>query len=358
MAFHHRSEASLISSPIRYTAQEEDEETHMRIPLDELRAKTDDALRFYGYGAEERQVLSEVLLYAQLRGNNQGIIKLIGAGIPRDAASGPIRVEHETALSARLDGANQHGMLVLNHAVDLALEKAQAGGFGIVGSHHTATSTGAIGYFAGRIAAAGCIGIVASSSPGSVAFHGSTQALLGTNPIAFGIPSASGSLVLDMSTSAIARYGVLEAQTAGADLPEGVAIDADGAPTRDPNAALLGAILPFGGYKGAALSLMVEVLAGPLVGAAGAGMADVGHNWGNLALALDPGVLVDGEVFQQQVADLAATLRAGARLPGVEAILLPGERGDAIRAAAESEGALEVEDNLWRELCAVAARAG
>lgn len=330
----------------------------MRVPLDELQKMTDDALRAYGYDEDERRVLSEVLLYAQLRGNNQGIIKLIGAGIPRDPDCGPIRTEHETALSARLDGARQHGMLVLNRAVDLAIEKAGASGFGIVGSHNTASSTGAIGYFAGRIAAAGCIGIVASSSPGSVAFHGSTQALLGTNPIAFGIPAAAGALVLDMSTSAIARYGVLEAQTAGAELPEGVAIDAAGAPTRDPGAALLGAILPFGGYKGAALSLMVEVLAGPLVAAGYAGSDDVARSWGNLALALDPALLVDCEVFQRQVADLAATLRGGRRLPGVTVIQLPGERGDAIRAAAAAEGALEVEDNLWRELCAVAARAG
>ena len=330
----------------------------MRVPLDELRKMTDGALRFYGYDAGERQVLSEVLLYAQLRGNNQGIIKLIGAGIPRDPDCGPIRVAHETALSARLDGARQHGMLVLNDAVDRALEKANTSGFGIVGSYNTASSTGAIGYFAGRIAAAGLIGIVASSAPGSVAFHGSTQPLLGTNPIAFGIPGAGGALVLDMATSAIARYGVLEAQTAGVALPEGVAIDEDGAPTRDPSAALLGAILPFGGYKGAALSLMVEVLAGPLVGAGFAGSDDVKASWGNLALALDPGLLVDCEAFQQQVAALAATLRAGTRLPGVTAIQLPGERGDAIWAAAEAAGALEVEDNLWRELCAVAARAG
>lgn len=334
----------------------------MRVPLDELRKMTDGALRFYGYDAGECQVLSEVLLYAQLRGNNQGIIKLIGAGIPRDPDCGPIRVAHETALSARLDGARQHGMLVLNDAVDRALEKANTSGFGIVGSYNTASSTGAIGYFAGRIAAGGCIGIVASSAPGSVAFHGSMQPLLGTNPIAFGIPGASdagagGALVLDMATSAIARYGVLEAQTAGVELPEGVAIDEDGAPTRDPSAALLGAILPFGGYKGAALSLMVEVLAGPLVGAGFAGSDDVKASWGNLALALDPGLLVDCEAFQQQVAALSATLRAGTRLPGVTAIQLPGERGDAIWAAAEADGALEVEDNLWRELCAVAARA-
>ena len=329
----------------------------MRVPLDDLRKMTDGALRFYGYDAEERRVLSEVLLYAQLRGNNQGIIKLIGAGIPRDPECGPIRVEHETALSARLDGARQHGMLVLNRAVDLAMEKAHASGFGIVGSHHTASSTGAIGYFAGRIAAAGLIGIVASSAPGSVAFHGSTQPLLGTNPIAFGIPGAGDALVLDMATSAVARYGVLEAQTAGVALPEGVAIDEDGAPTRDPSTALLGAILPFGGYKGAALSLMVEVLAGPLVGAGFAGSDDVNESWGNLALALDPGLLVDCEAFQHQVAALADTLRAGRRLPGVTAIQLPGERGDAIRAAAAADGALEVEDNLWRELCAVAARA-
>ena len=330
----------------------------MRVSLSELRQTTDRALRAYGYDEGERRVLSEVLLYAQLRGNNQGVIKLIGAGIPRDPASGPMRILKETALSARLDGARQHGMLVLDRAVDIALEKAGAAGFGLVGCHNSNTSTGAIGYFASRIAAAGLIGIVASSSSGSVAFHGSSQALLGTNPLAFGIPAEGGALVLDMSTSAIARYGVLEAQTAGEQLPAGVALDERGQPTRDPGAALRGAILPFGGYKGAALSLMVEVLAGPLAGAGAAGVGDAKRDWGNLALALDPGLLVERADFQREVAQLAAALKAGERLAGVEAILLPGERGAAIRAGAEAAGELEIEDNLWRELQAVAARAG
>ena len=94
--------------------------------------------------------------------------------------------------------------------------------------------------------------------------HGSYEPFLGTNPLAIGIPTAGSPIVFDMATAAIAWYGIILAQAEGETIPEGVAYDSEGRLTTDPTAALAGAIKAFGGYKGAALALIVEVLTRPL----------------------------------------------------------------------------------------------
>ena len=91
------------------------------------------------------------MLYAQLRDNNQGIIKITTGGMNRSATAGQITTEKETRLSALLNGNNQAGMLVLSKAMDMAVEKAKAHGFGIVGTNHTSTSTGALGFYAEQV---------------------------------------------------------------------------------------------------------------------------------------------------------------------------------------------------------------
>jgi hypothetical protein len=131
----------------------------------------------------------QVLLYAQLRGNNQGIIKITTGGMNRAAAAAPIAIERETRLSALLNGNAQAGMLVLHRAMSMAVEKAKSAGFGIVGTNNTSTSTGALGFYAEQVAKQGLIGIVFAQSPEFVAPHGAKQAIFGTNPIAIGIPA-------------------------------------------------------------------------------------------------------------------------------------------------------------------------
>jgi L-2-hydroxycarboxylate dehydrogenase (NAD+) len=322
----------------------------MQITVSQLEATTLKALAAQGYNASESATILDVLMYAQLRGNNQGVVKLIGAGMPKNAKAGEIKVVHETKLSARIDGAQNHGMIVLNQAVDMAIEKAGAHDFGIVGTRNTNTSTGAIGYYARRIAEHGFIGMIFSGSGLWVAMHGSYEPLFGTNPLAFGIPSAGKPVVFDMATSAIARFGIIEAKTAGRAIPAGVAVDAQGSPTTDAAAALAGAILTFGGYKGAALSLIVEVLTGPLVGAAFAGFGDAATDWGNLAIAINPGLLVDGEAFEADVARLTERVKSSKRLPGVDEIFIPGERGDQLWEAVKASGSVEIDDALWAAL--------
>ena len=121
---------------------------------------------------------------------------------------------------------------------------------------------------------------------------GAKQPIFGTNPICMSVPAAGGPVTMDMATAAYAWFGVLEAKTAGRPLPEGVAMDPQGRDTTDPEAVLSGGALKVfdGSHKGSALALFVELLAGPLVGAAVADKLEE-KNWGNLIVAIDPSML-------------------------------------------------------------------
>ncbi len=321
----------------------------MKVQVDELKRVTLKVLEQGGYPPDEAETILKVLMYAQLRGNNQGVVKLIGSGMPRDNACKPISVKRETKLSALLDGGKNSGMVVVSYAMKLALQKASEHGIGIVGTNNTNTSTGAIGYYASQIAQAGYIGLVFSGSGEYMAMYGSYEPIFGTNPLAFGIPSSGKPIVFDMATAAIARFGIVEAKTVGRQIPEGVAYDNSGQITTDPSAALGGAIRAFGGYKGAALALLVEVLTHPLVSTT---LDKDGRktDWGSLLLVIDPELLVDGDTFKDRVFNMTQKLKEARKLPGVEEIFIPGERGDAFLQKVLEADSLEIEDQLWTAL--------
>jgi LDH2 family malate/lactate/ureidoglycolate dehydrogenase len=323
----------------------------MKVTLTELDRLVGKAIRHYGYDNEESQAIQDVLLYAQLRGNNQGIVKLIGNGIPKDPKAGEIETAKETELSALINGNKNHGMVVLKKALEILSQKANKRGFGIVGTFNTNTSTGAIGYYARKVAEEGFLALVFAGSPPTVCTHGSYEPVFGTNPLAVGIPTEGTPLVLDMATAAMAWYGLVEAETAGRSIPNDVAYDREGKFTEDPAEALEGAILPFDrSYKGAGLSLIIEALTGPLVGASFAGTGDVWGNWGNLLIAIDPALLVDRDQFVATVSQLVEKVKAARALPGFDQVLVPGERGDSLARERQASGEIEIEDSLLLEL--------
>ena len=326
----------------------------MKVALDKLREVTRLAIAAQGFNTADTETILEIILYAQLRGNNQNVIKLLGAGMPANPDAGEIRVIKETKLSALLDGAWNQGMVVLSRATELAADKAREHGFGIVGSRRTNSPTGAIGIYARRLADAGLLGFVFSGSPELMAMHGSYEPFFGTNPLAIGIPTAGNPIVLDMATAAIAWYGIHLAAAEGEPIPDGVAYDADGNFTTDPTAALAGAIKAFGGYKGAALALVVETLTRPLLGAT-RNPDGAKRDWGNLVFAIDPELLADDlDTFRVGVSDLVARIKRLQRLPGVDEILVPGERGDRVYESIQATGEIEIDDGVWRELQEVA----
>jgi len=326
----------------------------MKVKIDSLKVAARQAILNQGYNPDDAEIILEIIMYAQLRGNNQNVIKLIGAGLPANPNAGDIRVVKDTKLSAVIDGAWNQGMVVVTQATRMAIEKAKAHGFGIVGTHKTNSATGAIGYYARWIANEGLIGFVFSGSGEYMAMYGSYEPFFGTNPLAIGIPTSDNPIVFDMATAAIAYYGIVSAKTAGEPIPEGVAYDSEGNITTDPAKALAGAIKAFGGYKGAALALIVELLTRPLVGTS-RNTDGTKEDWGNLVFAVDPELLADDlESFKEGVSDLIARLKDRKKLPDVDEILAPGERGDKFYEQVMATGEIELDDGLWQALQAIA----
>ncbi|MBI2357009.1 Ldh family oxidoreductase [Candidatus Dojkabacteria bacterium] len=321
----------------------------MKIALNDLNELVSKALKKYGYSDEEAQVLREVLMYAQMRGNNQGIVKLIGKGIPRNTEGKPFEVVKDTPVSALVNGNFTHAMVVMNAIADIAIEKAKTSGIAIVGNYNTAESTGAIGYYAGKIAKAGYIGLAFSASPfKTTAPFGSNEAMFCTNPLAYGIPSQDGEIVFDMTTSAVAYYGLIEAKTAGRQLPETFGYDSEGTETTDPASIMGGAIKTMAGHKGSGLALLVQVLAGALVSAES--FNSDSDNAGNFVIAIDPNLLREKDDFKKEVSNIVARIKESRKTPGTSEIMIPGERGDRMTKQVIESGEIDVEDNLLNEL--------
>ncbi len=321
----------------------------MNISITEIQGLALQALKKYGYTDNESSTILEILLYAQMRGNNQGLVKLIGNGIPKSPNAGSISITKETKLSAMIDGANNMGMIAMKMATEMAITKAKEHGFGMVGTTNTFSSTGAIGYYATQIAKQNLIGFAFAGSPPTVAPHGSYEALYGTNPLTIGVPADPEPIVLDMATAAMAYYGLIEAKTAGKSIPEGLAYDKDGNPTTDPAAAMDGAIKSFGAYKGSGLGFMVTAFTGPLLGAGFAGIGDR-TDWGNLVMAIDPELLTDRNEFKKNVTRLSERVKQTKTLPGVTEVMLPSERGNKLTKERITSGQLDIEENLYNEL--------
>lgn len=186
-------------------------------------------------------------------------------------------------------------------------------------SHHY----GVAGHHVERLAEAGFVALLFGNTPAAMAPHGGKTPLFGTNPIAFAAPLAdSPPMVIDLATSHVARGNILTAAQKGEPIPEGWALDADGQPTTDPEAALKGSMVPMGEAKGAALALMIEVLAAGLTGSAFGDEATsffeaegAPPNTGQVMLAIDPGVVVY-DMLDRLSAFAGRIEQDGGRLPG------------------------------------------
>ncbi len=187
----------------------------------------------------------------------------------------------------------------------------------------------------------GLAGLVMCPSYSTVAPTGGTRPLLGTNPFAFGWPRNDASpYVFDFATSVAARGEIELHRRAGRSLPEGWAVDVEGNPTTDPEAALAGAMLPFGGHKGSAIGTMIELLAGIMIGDLTSpevldylGTTTLAPFHGELIVAFSPEAFAKGrpgDPFQRAEVLFDAIIGQGARLPS--------GRRFAARAKSESQG--------------------
>ncbi len=321
----------------------------IRLSVAEAREHSERALRGIGYDAEEARIIADHAIDAALCGYEySGLAKILNIPEHRrfKRPRRPMRVLRETDISTLYDGGNNVGMLVMYHATRAAIEKAATRGVAVVGVTNSWMS-GRSAYYVEMIAKADLVGMHTASSARSVAPFGGARAALGTNPIAFGMPSSQGPVVFDMGTSAFMGTDRAFHERLGKLLPEGVAVDAEGQPTRDPAMARLGALLPFGGYKGFGLALIVQAF-GVLAGSA----FDPDKDDGYLFVAFKPDLLIDLDDFKQQVSELIDRVKATPRQPGVSEIRIPGERARRSRERALREG-IELDRVVYEALAAL-----
>lgn len=308
------------------------------------------ALRNAGCTADEARILADHVIDAALCGYEySGPEKLLNVMEDRrfKAPRKAVTTLRETPVSAMLDGGNNVGMVAVHHATRVAIDKAKTSGVGIVGVTNCWMS-GRIAYYMEMIARADLIGLHFVATAGSsVAPPGGAKAVLGTDPLAFGIPTADGPFILDIATSSTVFSEIALYKRMGRALAEGAAIDRDGAPTLDPAAAMGGSILPFGGYKGFGLGLVAHLF-GVLAGSAMT--ADNPH--GAVFVAFRPDLLAPLDEFKRQASALIARVKATPRQPGVSEIRIPSERAFRTRARLSREG-IEIDRVIYDALSAI-----
>ena len=304
---------------------------HVRLSVDEARALAAQGLVRIGYKLDEAGVIAAHLVESELMGYPAlGLTRVLTiAEHPRTREPRrPVTISHETPVSARVDCGNYVGMYAIRRVTDIAIAKARASGFAVVGAHNTFLS-GRNAYYLDLIARAGFVGLHLASGQPAVAPLGGAGPAFGTNPIGFGLPRQPDPVVFDIGTAAVNHGDLVLASRLGRELPAGVAIDAQGRPTLDPVAGLAGAILPFGGHKGYGLAFAVQALG--LLGGAALTRGQV-QDYGYLFVVFDPALLVPAEEYRRQLDELIAKVKATPRQAGFEEIRIPSERSYAERS--------------------------
>lgn len=270
--------------------------------------------------AERDGVRSHGLMYLPIYAEHLTCGKVDGRAVPQ--------LSQPRAGAILVDAAHGFAHPAIDLGLPALLAAARAQGIAAM-TLHRSYNCGILGHHAERIAEAGLIGLCFTHAPASIAPVGGRVPVIGTNPFALAVPDGAGGVpfVLDQSASVVAKSEVILRGRKGETLPEGWALDREGRPTTDPDAALKGSMLPSGGAKGFGAGLMVEVLASVLSGAVASrdaspfsGPAGGPPATGQCFIAIDPAAFAPefGPDFATRILALAQAIEAqeGARLPG------------------------------------------
>jgi LDH2 family malate/lactate/ureidoglycolate dehydrogenase len=302
----------------------------------QLRAYATVILERLDVPPEDACQVADCLIAADLRGvDSHGLIRLpvyarrVQANVVK--ARPRLRIEPRFSAVALVEGDNALGPVAGSRAMEEAIEIARTAGFGLVGVRHS-NHFGIGAFYVEKAIRQGFIGCATSNAPPNMAPFGGRKRFLGTNPFAIGIPAGEEkALLFDASSSVAARGKIIAAAKSNRPIPEGWAIDPEGLPTTDAQAALAGAVLPFGGAKGSAISFLIDILCGVLTGASFANYLNTlenlsaEQNIGHLFAAIRTDIFMPSVLFLKRVDEIIRALRASPPAPGVPRVLVPGE---------------------------------
>ena len=305
--------------------------------------------------AEHADTQVDLLLEADLRGvPSHGMLRLprviarIESGATRPESKGTHEWRGEAFLA--VDGGQGLGPVVAEHAIAALSERGGRTGVAVAAVSNS-NHIGMLGYYAEKAARAGHTMIALSTSEALVHPWGGRRAMLGTNPIAIGVPTGGEPFMMDTATSLVSMGEIHDHANRGVPIPEHWALDADGHPTPDASAAKAGAIAPFGGPKGYALGLAFELLVSSLSGAAIG--RDVRGTLDDTSVCNkgDVFILIDGP--RRDLVDYLEAIRSAEPAGGFDRVLIPGERGRATKQQRLSEG-VPIADEVWTRIQALA----
>ncbi len=334
----------------------------LRVPVEEHLALSTHVLTGLGVPEAAAREQAELLLEGDLRGHaSHGLRRLdmlaqrLRNGAVRASARPTTKWTTPSVLV--VDGDAGLGPPTARRAVEELLGRVGETGVAVAAVRN-ANHLGMLAPYAESMASAGIIGIAQTTSEALVHPWGGTRAMVGTNPLAVAVPvPGEDPVVLDMATGQVSRGKVLDHAARGLPLAAGDAVDAGGVPTTDAAAAVDGAISPFGGPKGYALGLVLEVLVATLtrtaLGEDVRGTLDPTDpsTKGDLFIAMDPSAFGTGTA---PVAEYLAALRAAAPAPGHDRVLVPGDRAHATRASNLADG-VPVSHLTWARAREIAA---
>lgn len=244
-----------------------------------------------------------------------------------------------------INGGGRSARLIGREMVDMVCRMARTQGIAIVGLYNS-TYHFAMGYYARRIACEDLIGIVsANGGPSGVTPHNGSRPVTGTNPLAYGVPTSELPIVFDAATSQY-PYGTISlAKQSGSQLPESSYVDAEGNFTTNPHKAI--GIIPFGGHRGYAINLMLEVLTGALVRAKMGLQSQGEQDLGSMMIAINPAAFQPLEQFKMQMTQLVKDIEGTPPLLGDQPIRVPGYRSEEEKRRMIKDDCVEVSDETW-----------
>lgn len=324
----------------------------MKIPIPELQQKVAEYFISVGLGETDAQTMTELIIEQEMVGNRFSAVSELNGKHARLIEGMELTKEEavvDKAAAKLIKGNGRLAPLITADYLPEVIANAKKQGIYALGIYDS-TYNDFFDIFCRRIAAVDCIGIIVENGgPQGVVPFGGKSDITGTNPLAYGIPTNKSPIVFDAATAMHAYGAIRQAKERGEKLPDNAYVDKEGTITTDPNVAY--AVLPFGGFKGYAINLLIEVLTTSLVRSKG-GLdqpTDNQRHIGTFIIVIDPAAFGDITEFKNSTTKLAEDILAVTPINPNEPVRVPGFRGTERREQFTQAGEIEIADEDWQK---------
>lgn len=322
----------------------------MNLKKTELLKLAKKVLKKHGYTKSEAEKILALIDWSEARSNSQGYDKLFGWQIEKLKKCKSAKIIKTSTSFSIVDSNLNNQILACTLATKHLLSRIKNKPNYNVAIKNARNSCGALGYYTEQIAKQGYIGIMIAAADPGVAVYGGSEPILGTNPISIAVPFSPEPILLDMSSANLTWGDLLKAQNENIQLPENSAYDQNGQITVDPQKAMNGSVMTFDkSYKGYGLSLMIQILAGPLIGNQYSKFHEK-CQYGSIIMAINPSFFGTESTLQNDLLKMVKEIKASRKANNVNEIHLPGEKGYKNSLIYNQSKYVQISDKLFEKI--------